>query len=61
MVDLEGKLLRAPGAAQAEECSPCCTDPASYERVGDRWGIANMELVFKKEKEEVQLAGPESS
>lgn len=38
-----------------------CTDPASFGRAGDRWGIANTELVFKKEKEGVQLVGPESS
>lgn len=61
MVELEGRLQRAPGAAQAEKCSPCCMDPASFGRVGDRCGIVNTELVFKKEKEGVRLAGPESS
>lgn len=61
MEELEGRVPRAPRAAQARERSPCCTDPAPVGRLWDSCGIANMEPVFKKEEKEVQLAGPQSS
>lgn len=61
MVEPEGRFLGAPGSAQAQECSPCCMDTAPAGGLGDRQGMADTEPVFKKEGEEVQLAGPESS
>lgn len=54
MAELEGRLPRAPGAAQSQKGSPCYTNPADpVRRLGDCWGIANTEPVFKKEGEEV--------
>jgi len=47
-----------PSAAQAWQCSPLYTDPAPVGRLGDHRGTASTEPVFKKEGEEVLLAGP---
>lgn len=41
---------------ESPRCSPGL-DPAPV-RLGDCWGTANTESVFKKDGEEVQLAGP---